>query len=316
MKLKFSLLPILTVSLCSCGVSKELNRKSFYFDTYTETRLYEGNEQNLTEIMEIFKKIDKLTDNYKAREINNLFTINNTNETVEVSKDLYEILKLSFSDDLSDLNYFNPFVGSLSKKWKNSLEKRKILPEITIKEELTKMASSSLEFLSSTALQRTGESEIDLGAVAKGYALDKVKSYLKKNKISKYLVDCGSSSILLGEKENGENFKIQISSSHNKYLSLKNCVISTSSNSRQGVEIDGVTYSHIVNPVNGSVINKNDTAIVISESGYLGDILSTDFVNEDIEDIKILEMKYNVKSLIFRNNKIVYQNKGIEVLDK
>ena len=86
--------------------------------------------------------------------------------------------------------------------------------------------------------------------------------------------------------------------------------------SSQAVEIDGVKYSHIVNPTNGSVINKNDVAIVISQSGYLGDILSTDFVNESVEDIKALEKMYNVQSLIFKDNKIIYKNKGIEVLDK
>ena len=316
MKLKFFVLPILTISLCSCGLSTELNRKSFYFDTYTDTRLFEGTQDNLKDITNIFRKIDKLTDNYKARDVSNVFTINNTNENVKVDKDLYEILNLSFSSDLDDLHYFNPLIGSLSKKWKNSLENHEILPQSTIDEELLKIASSSLELLSSTTVKRSGDAEIDLGAVAKGFALDKVKSYLDKKNISKYLVDCGSSSILLGEKANGENFKIQIANANNKYLSLKNCVISTSSMSRQAVEIDGVKYSHIVNPTNGSVINKNDVAIVISQSGYLGDILSTDFVNESVEDIKTLEKKYNVQSLIFKDNKIIYKNKSIEVLDK
>ena len=190
------------------------------------------------------------------------------------------------------------------------------MPQSTIDEELLKIASSSLELLSSTTVKRSGDAEIDLGAVAKGFALDKVKSYLDKKNISKYLVDCGCSSILLGEKPNGENFKSQIANANNKYLSLKNCVISTSSMSSQAVEIDGVKYSHIVNPTNGSVINKNDVAIVISQSGYLGDILSTDFVNESVEDIKALEKMYNVQSLIFKDNKIIYKNKGIEVLDK
>ena len=121
MKLKFLVLPILTISLCSCGLSTELNRKSFYFDTYTNTRLFEGSEDNLKDITNIFKKIDKLTDNYKARDVSNVFTINDTNENVKVEKDLYEILNLSFSSDLDDLQYFNPLIGSLSKNWKNSL---------------------------------------------------------------------------------------------------------------------------------------------------------------------------------------------------
>lgn len=313
-KLKFLILPIITISLCSCQTGTELNKKSFYFDTYTNTRLFEGNEDNLKDITNIFKKIDKLTDNYKARDVANLYTINHTNENVEIDSDLYNILSLTFSSALDELNYFDPFCGSLSKKWKNYLEKAEILPNSVISEELEKMNSSHLNFPSENVVQRDGEAEIDLGAVAKGYALDKIKEYLNKKKITKYLVDCGSSSILLGEKESGKNFNIQISNLQNSYLSLKNCVISTSSMSRQMVVIDGKKYSHIVNPVTGSTINKNDAAIVISNDGYLGDILSTDFVNEEISKIKEIERKFSVKTIVIRDNKVVYKHKNLEIL--
>lgn len=313
-KLKLLILPITTISLCSCTTGKELNKKSFYFDTYVNTRLFEGTEDNLKDINNIFKKIDKLTDNYKARDMSNVYTINHTNENVVVDPDLYNILNLSFSSDLEDLIHFNPLCGSLSKKWKNYLEKGQILPNSVIDEEKTKMGSSSLEFVSENTVKRNGEAEIDLGAVAKGYAVDKVKEYLNKKKITKYLVDCGSSSILLGEKEGGKSFNIQISNLQNSYLSLKNCVISTSSMSRQMVVIDGKKYSHIVDPISGSTINKNDAAIVVSNDGYLGDILSTDFVNEEISKIKEIEQKFSVKTIVIRNNKVIYQHKDLEVL--
>ena len=98
-KLKFLILPIITISLCSCTTSKELNKKSFYFDTYVNTRLFEGTEDNLKDINKIFSKIDKLTDNYKARDITNVYTINNSGNgtKIEVDPDLYELyVKCSF----------------------------------------------------------------------------------------------------------------------------------------------------------------------------------------------------------------------------
>ena len=316
MKAKLSLLLLPLISLVSCSSGKEISRKSFYFDTYTETRLYEGKESNLNDINQIFSKIDKLTDNFDERNINNIYTINKTNENVVVEPELYDILSLSFSTSLSSLNYFNPLCGSLSKKWKESLNTKQVLSETVINEELEKMTNTHLELLDNNTVQRTGESEIDLGAVAKGYALDKAKEYLDAQSIKKYLVDAGSSSILLGEKEGGKNFNIKVSNLANSYFELKNCFISTSSLTRQVVEIEGQKYSHIVNPTTGSAINVHEAVIVISDVGYIGDILSTDFVNESLDSIKQLEQQFSVKTIVIDNNQISYKTEGIEVKTK
>ncbi len=313
-KMKSKLLVLsLLISPLLVSCSNEIKKTSFYFDTYTETRLFEGNEEDINNINKIFKKIDKLTDNYRLRDVNNVYYINKTNEKVKIDSDLYRILDKSFDTKLNALNCFNPLVGSLSKKWKESLSKKEVLNNEVISSEIAKMNSTNLEFLGKNEIQRVGEAEIDLGAVAKGYALDKVKEYLETKKYTKYLVDAGSSSILLGEKNGGENFRIKINNLDNAYLNLKNCVISTSSNKEQRVEIDGKIYSHIINPNDGSAINKHDAVIVVSDSGYLGDILSTDFVNESLDSIKTLETIFDVKTIVIKNNKITYQSKGLEV---
>ena len=314
MKAKLLLLPIIAVSLTSC--QKEIRGNSFYFDTYVETRLYDGTKKDVEEIDKIFKKVDKLTDNFNQREVENIYKINITNENIVVEPELYEVLKLSFSSDLSSLSMFNPLCGSLSKKWKSALENNTVLDSETISSELSKMASSHLEFVNENTVKRVGEAEIDLGAVAKGYALDKVKEYLDSKALKNYLIDAGSSSILLGEKSGGENFKVKISNLENSYINAKNCFVSTSSHSRQKVEIHGKTYSHIINPLTGSAINEHDAVIVLSNSGYLGDILSTDFVNESLDSIKVLETAFDVKALVIDNGEIAYQNQEIEVVNK
>ena len=316
MKSKLLVFPLLIVPLVSCSASKEIRRNSFYFDTYTESRLYEGNESNLDDIEKIFTKIDKLTDNFNARDLNNVYKVNTTTENVEIEPELYEVLKLSFSSDLDSLNYFNPLCGSLSKKWKESLANKQVLDQTTIDAELLKLQSTHLEFVNETTVKRVGEAEIDLGAVAKGYALDKVKDYLDQQDFTKYLIDAGSSSLLLGEKKNNKNFKIKIEKLDNTYIHAKNCFISTSSSSRQKVEIDGQIYSHIINPITGSAINEHDAVIVVSSKGYLGDILSTAFINESLDSIKELEQHFEVKTIVIDNSKIVYQNEGIEVTNK
>lgn len=314
MKLKlFPLILVLSLSSCSNN-NKVINSKVFCFDTLVNITLYEGKEDNIKDIVKIVNDFDKISDNYQTRNVTNVFSINSTNESLTISDDLYGLLKTSFKVSDEGAKYFNPFIGSLSKKWKEALKNKQVLSSDVIESELKKMNESSIEFLDDLKVKRNGEAEIDLGAIAKGYTLDKIKDYLVTNNISHYLVDAGSSSILLGEKVSEDGyFNVGISGLTDAYLNLKNCVISTSSNAIQGVEIDGVIYSHIINPLNGSAINLHDAVIVVGDKGYQGDALSTSLVNASIDEIKDIENSLNVKTIVIDDDSIVYKNESLEV---
>ena len=308
------ILPLLAIALTSCSNNNTLiGSKVFCFDTLTEVKLYEGNKANAKEIEKILNELSNSTDNYENMSPNGVYTINHTNDAVQVNERLYELLNLSLEVMSNGATYFSPFCGSLSKAWKETLKNKQTLLEAVINEELAKIAATSLHLNEVTA-QKEGEAEIDLGGIAKGYALDEIKEYLTENNISKYLINAGSSSILLGEKNSKDGlFNVGLKEVNNAYIQVKNCVVSTSSIYEQGVDIDGVTYSHIINPVTGSAINKNDGVIVISEDGYYGDAMSTSLMNNTIEEIQALEEAHNIKTIVIQNKQIVYNHKDIKV---
>ena len=72
-------------------------------------------------------------------------------------------------------------------------------------------------------------------------------------------------------------------------------------------------YSHIINPVNGSAINENDAVIVISDSGYYGDAMSTSMMMNTVEEIIELEIEHDIKTIVIKDGNIVYKNEEIEV---
>ena len=313
--MKLKLFPLfLVIPLTACQQSPALESKVFCFDTVVESKLYEGSKTDLNEIKNIFTYYSQISDNYEAKDITNVYSINQTNDEVVIDKELYDLLKVSFDVKNEGANYFNPFCGSLAKRWKESLKNQQILAENTINEELLKMNSSSLVFNGDNKIQRLGEAEIDLGGIAKGYALDVAKTYLDSKSISHFLLNAGSSSTMLGEKKTKDGlFSVGLRDLDNTYLKLKNCVISTSGIDVQGVTIDGVTYSHIINPITGRAINNYDAVVVISEKGYLGDALSTSMMMNTIEEIKTIEQEHNIQTLVIKDKKIVYQNESIEV---
>lgn len=307
------LLGFLSILLTSCSKNvTNIVSEFFCFDTYVSIKIYEGCD--VTKIEDIFARYNKLSDNYHSSDITNVYSINQTNEQITVTEDLYDLLETSFTMS-EKAGYFNPLCGSLSKKWKDALADKTILSDDVIASELIKMNSSKLFFLDNNVIQREGEAEIDLGGIAKGYSLDTVKKYFDDNNIHQYLINAGSSSVLLGEKNTKDGlFNVGLKDVKNAYFKAKNCFVSTSSISEQSEVIDGVTYSHIVNPVNGRAISKNDAVVVFSDNGALGDALSTSMMNNTVEEIKNIENELGVKTIIINNGQITYSNSSIEVL--
>ena len=309
------IIPFVTLlSLASCSNNVELTDRFFCFDTYIEIKMYEGSDEGLKTIKNIFEVYDALADNYQPRELTNIYRLNHRNTEEHVGAALFKLIKTSIDVQNEGATYFNPLCGSLAKLWKNALNSSKIPSETEINAELEKMINSSVNLRDDVYVQRVGDAEIDLGGIVKGYVLDEAKTYLDGLNYKQYIINAGNSSILLGEKNtNGGLFNIRIDDLENSYLKLKNCFVSTSSTSVQGVTIDGVTYSHIINPITGSAINENDAVIVISDKGYYGDAMSTSLMMNTIEEIKEIENKHNIQTIVIKNHKIVYKNESLEV---
>ncbi len=307
------LLPIL--ALTSCNNSYMDDFYGYYFDTFTSIRLYEGNKNNILDIDNIFAEVDEHSDNYLTK--NDLYQLNNSGEEVTISSTLYDLIDCSLKMVPITNGYFQPLVGSLSKKWKESLDNEVILSSEIIEEELNKIAHSSIELKEDNKALKVGDATLDFGAIAKGYSLDLIKDYLDQNEINQYLIDAGSSSLLFGEKPTKDglfNVTLNIPGLESKYyIQTKNCFLGASGVSEQGVEIDGITYSHIVNPFNGSVINNYDFTLVLANNGALSDVLATTFMMLDISDIQKIEQEQNVSVLIYKEKKQIYKSANIEV---
>ena len=310
-------LPILfCLSLVSCSKVTEYEGLFYAFgQTSIHIKTYQGSDDNIQELRRILDTFSMETDNYLESNLKGVYTINNTSENVTVSENLYSCLKQanSLTNELD--SYFSLFIGSLSKAWKTALENNQILSQETIESELLKIQSTSLSFLENNTVQKSGNAEIDLGAFAKGYALDLAKKYFQDKSISQYIVDAGSSSILLGEKNTNDGlYTIKIKDLTETYIQAKNICISTSSVHEQSTVINGVRYTHIVSPETGEAKVVNDTVVVLSEGGALGDSLSTSMMLMSIPEVLSIEEEYHVKAIVIRDHKVTYSHKDIQLI--
>lgn len=121
---------------------------------------------------------------------------------------------------------------------------------------------------------------LDFGGLGKGLALDEVKQLLLEAGVKSGFISFGESSILaLGHHPNSNNWPIAVNHPINEnqrlqLVPLRNRFLTLSSSVANGVN-NGKLQAHLVNPKSGRLIQKLRTVATVSESGVMGEIIST-----------------------------------------
>lgn len=123
---------------------------------------------------------------------------------------------------------------------------------------------------------------VDLSAIAKGYAVDKLSLYLQEQGFENFLVDIGGEIRIKGINVQGAAWRIAVEKpqsgqrSSQIKLALNNVAIATSGDYRNYYEVDGKRYSHTIDPDTGRPINhKLVSATVVHDNCMMADGYAT-----------------------------------------
>lgn len=289
-------------------------------DTVVTVSIYndENFKEHFNKIKEIYKEVENVSDDYKSgKDSVSIYDLNHAREAY-VSNTLLDILKESIRIYDKTEGYFNPFIGSLSRKWKDAMKENKILDSATINEELEIMKNTSLK-IDGNHISIVGDGNIDLGGIAKGYATNMAKKYLEDSQISSYYIDAGNSSIAIGNKT-GKEYTIGLSKPYdfNGYIGIikdKDKVISCSSPQNQYVTIDGNIYHHLIHPFNGYPSSTYDSIFVFNQNALEGDAYSTAIFHMGFDKALQFAKNNNLDILMYSNNKILFQTEGVKLYE-
>jgi thiamine biosynthesis lipoprotein len=149
------------------------------------------------------------------------------------------------------------------------------------------LASTGYELLqiraSPPAVRRTRPGvQIDLSAIAKGYAVDELTVVLDNAGVGAYLVEIGGEVRARGVKTDGTAWRIAVESPVagtrlvQSVVRLRDAAIATSGDYRNFFEHDGKRYSHTIDPRTGRpIVHDLGAASVISESAMHADAWAT-----------------------------------------
>ena len=125
--------------------------------------------------------------------------------------------------------------------------------------------------------------ELDLGVIAKGYAVDRVVELLRRRRIAAALISAGGSTIYgLGAppRRDGWDVMIQDPIDPGKIaltVRLKDRALSVAGRSEKWFEAGGVIYSHIMDPRAGRPVQGVLSVAVLANNGTAGDALDDAF---------------------------------------
>ena len=288
------LLPVL-LSL-SCGKPKAFQKTSIaYFDTVITVTAYAESEAEFNaladEIFDEFARFHALYDIYHEYDgVINLCTINKTAGDSPVVVDAQVMELLSFGKSVHALTNggTNIAMGSVLSLW-HEARKRELPPDIEL---LTEAATHTdindlvLDEEKSTVFFADPALLLDVGAIAKGYAAERIASDLEARGISGVLLNVGGNLIAVG---NSVPWKVAVqhpetSGAYLQKLTLSEGTLVTSGSYQRYFIKDGVRYHHIIDPV--TLYPKNEflqVTVLCSDSG-LADALSTALFNLSYEE--------------------------------
>ena len=318
------------LSACGGDEKKIVSKNRIYYEFFnTVSTIYDytgGSEDEFRQVADHFEdRLDyyhRLFDIYHEYDgINNLATVNRMAgvEAVEVNSDIIELLEFAIEMyELTD-GYVNVAMGSVLSIWhKYRTEGVKIPTE----DELTEAARHTdinnivIDKEASTVYLADPEMSLDVGAIAKGYAVEKIAKSIESYGITSYALDVGGNLRTIGTKPNGEGWKTGVTNpdmnsveKYVYYLNVSNTSVVTSGDYQRYYVVDGVKYHHIINKDTLMPANHfSSVTIVIGDSGF-ADALSTALFNMDydsglalaktIEGIKVVWVRLDGEVLTY-----------------
>ncbi|MEP5765578.1 MAG: FAD:protein FMN transferase [Halieaceae bacterium] len=145
------------------------------------------------------------------------------------------------------------------------------------------VGESQLEFDDQAlALRKPVAMELDFSSIAKGYAVDVLAEWLLSRGVADFLVEVGGEIRVAGERPSGGPWRIAVEKPDHAgremvaAVMLSDAAVATSGDYRNFFEVDGVRYSHTIDPRTGAPVRHELVSVtVIEASAAMADAWAT-----------------------------------------
>jgi len=225
-----------------------------------------------------------LSDYDSASELARLSAAAPTESPVSVGEDLWKVLRAGEGWRERSGGAFDPTVGPLTTLWRQA-RRSGVMPradKLAAARQAVGAATLALDAEQRAVSLRVPGMRLDLGGIGMGYAVDRALGVLAARGVTRAMVDASGDIAVSGPPPDGAAWSIEVAalagrdgSGERGVVELVNAAVTTSGDAFQAVEIDGVRYSHIVDPRTGLGVPGPAAVTVIAPDCTTADAVAT-----------------------------------------
>ena len=310
-----ALLLTLCAVLSSCGAAQPSALSFQAMDTLMSLKVYGGGSDICEKLQSRIESLDASLD--ATDENSEIFRLN-TEKTASVSEDAAFLLDESLALCRDFDGAFDISVYPAVQAWGFTTGDYRV-PDDDELVSLTESIDYRKITCDTTVFTLSEDAQIDLGAVAKGYAADVCGDILRENSAQAAVLNLGGTICLYGQKPDGSLFSVGVADPDNPAayfgtLSCGECTVATSGGYERYFELDGKRYIHILDPKTAAPVDNGILSVtVVSDSGAFADAASTALFVMGLDKAK--EYYQNQKDfdcIILTDDDTLYITEGID----
>lgn len=302
--------------------STPISKTDFFFDTVITITLYQPQEEPFIEdALSLCQTYEQLWN--KNIEGSDIDRINHSKgQPVKVSDETILLLqKAIYYSELTN-GSFDITMQTVGQFWDFTSSEKGTLPKKSrIDQALTHVGYQHIQIDGNMVTLTDENTQLDFGALAKGYIADKLKDFFVSHGVKSGIIDLGGNLIVIGKKPNqspyilGIQYPFHVQGDSIARTELQDTSLVTSGVYERCFTYQNKNYHHILNSKTGYPVDNNLlSATIITSSSLEGDALSTSCMTLGLEKAtELIESIPQAEAILIDKEEHIHITSGLTI---
>ncbi len=268
------------------------------------------------------QRIEKLLTTYAENSETNLINANAGIAPVKVSEEIILLIERALRISNVTQGAFDISYGSVDKSLWNFDTTMTSLPSREIAKQSVRLINYKniiIDKDASTVFLKQQGMRIGFGGIGKGYAAEQAKNVMRAAGVESGVVNASGDLTTWGLMPDGNKWTIgivnpEMASSVFSYMNVSGLSVATSGNYEKYIMIDGVKYSHTINPKTGLPVTGIKSVTIVSTNAEIADAMATPVMIMGIEaGLDMINQIKDIEAIVIDDNNVLYATKNIKL---